>query len=48
MVLNHVEPGRIWLKGEFVSPVRSRNELRTAILDEFVESAAKENDIDLV
>jgi small-conductance mechanosensitive channel len=47
LVLTHVEPGRIWLKGKFVSPVRSKNELKTAILDEFVESLARENDIHL-
>ena len=46
-VLTHVEPGRIWLKGKFVCPVEFRNELRTMILDEFVELAAKENDIHL-
>ncbi|MBU2008224.1 MAG: mechanosensitive ion channel family protein [Chloroflexi bacterium] len=46
-VLSHVEPGRIWLKGKFVSPVRLRNELKSVILDEFVESATRENDIHL-
>jgi len=46
-VLSHVEPGRVWLKGKFVSPVEFRNELRTMILDEFVELAAKEGDVNL-
>ena len=46
-VLSHVEPGRIWLKGKYVCPMHLRNELRTIILDEFVELAAKETDIRL-
>ena len=46
-ILIHIEPQRIWLKGKFVTPFRTRNELRTKILLQFIERIGTETDIHL-
>ena len=43
----HIEPQRVWLKGKFVTPFRTRNEIRTKISLQFVELISKETDIHL-
>lgn len=46
-VLVSVEPQHIWIKGKFVAPLRSRNQLRTKILLEFFKEANASPDIRL-
>ena len=46
-VLVSVEPQHIWVKGKFVAPLRSRNQLRTKILLEFFKEANASPDIRL-
>lgn len=46
-VLVHIEPQRIWIKGKFVAPLRGRNDLRSAILLEFLERVNGDSDIKL-
>jgi len=46
-VLIFVEPQHIWIKGKFVAPVESRNELRSSILLQFIKEAADNTDIKL-
>lgn len=46
-VLIHIEPQRVWLKGKFITPFRTRNELRTKIYLKFVERICSETDIHL-
>jgi small-conductance mechanosensitive channel len=46
-VLVHVEPQRIWIKGKFVAPVKSRNDLRSDILLHFLREAAGSSGIKL-
>ena len=46
-VLIFVEPQHIWIKGKFVAPVESRNELRSSILLQFIKEAAESSDIKL-
>ncbi len=47
LILVHIEPQRIWVKGKFITPFRTRNELRTKIYLEFIREASKEQDIHL-
>ncbi len=35
-ILVHLEPQRIWLKGKLVVPVRTRNQLKSEVLSEFL------------
>jgi small-conductance mechanosensitive channel len=46
-VLIFVEPQHIWIKGKFVAPVESRNDLRSSILLEFIKEATANSDIKL-
>jgi len=46
-VLVFVEPQHIWIKGKFVAPVESRNDLRSSILLQFIKEAAASSDIKL-
>jgi hypothetical protein len=46
-VLVFVEPQHIWIKGKFVAPVESRNELRSSILLQFIKEIAVSSDIKL-
>jgi small-conductance mechanosensitive channel len=46
-VLIFVEPQHIWIKGKFVAPVESRNELRSSILLQFIKETAAIPDIKL-
>jgi small-conductance mechanosensitive channel len=46
-VLVHIEPQRIWVKGKFVAPLRGRNDLRSAILLEFLEEVNGNSNIKL-
>ena len=43
----HVEPGRIWINGKFVAPIRDRNQLRSRILVQFMERAKTNPDVKL-
>ncbi len=45
--LVHVESGKVWIKGKFVSPFRVRNELRSTIYIKFLENTGKDSDISL-
>ena len=46
-VLIHVEEKRIWLKGKFVTPYKTRNELRTKMYLRFIEHISKDCSIKL-
>jgi len=46
-VLVFVEPQHIWLKGKFVAPLESRNDLRSSILLQFIKKAKASSDIKL-
>lgn len=46
-VLIHVEAGKVWIKGKFVAPFRSRNELRSRIYLKFLEHTGKDSDVNL-
>jgi small-conductance mechanosensitive channel len=46
-VLIFVEPQHIWIKGKFVAPVESRNELRSSILLQFIKETTASSDIKL-
>jgi small-conductance mechanosensitive channel len=46
-VLVFVEPQHIWIKGKFVAPVESRNELRSSILLQFIKETTTSSDIKL-
>ena len=46
-VLVFVEPQCIWIKGKFVAPLESRNDLRSSILLQFIKEAAASSDIKL-
>jgi len=46
-VLVHIEPQRIWVKGKFVTPVRTRNELRTRIYLHFLKEIGNSSEIQL-
>jgi hypothetical protein len=46
-VLVHVEPQRIWIKGKFVTPVRTRNELRTRMYLRFLKEIGKSAEVEL-
>jgi small-conductance mechanosensitive channel len=46
-VLIFVEPQHIWIKGKFVAPVESRNELRSSILLQFIKATTASSDIKL-
>lgn len=46
-VLVFVEPQHIWIKGKFVAPLESRNDLRSSILLQFIKEAAASSDIKL-
>jgi small-conductance mechanosensitive channel len=46
-VLVHIEPQHIWIKGKFVAPVKGRNDLRSAILLEYLEEVNRNSDIKL-
>jgi small-conductance mechanosensitive channel len=46
-VLVFVEPQHIWIKGKFVAPLESRNDLRSSILLQFIKEAASSSDIKL-
>ncbi len=46
-ILIHVEPQHIWLKGKFVTPFRTRNEMRTKIYLQFMERIGMEPDVHL-
>jgi small-conductance mechanosensitive channel len=47
-VLVFVEPQHIWIKGKFVTPLKSRNDLRSSILLQFLKEAKASTDIKLV
>ena len=47
-VLIFVEPQHIWIKGKFVAPLESRNDLRSNILLQFIKEAKASSDIRLV
>jgi small-conductance mechanosensitive channel len=47
-VLVFVEPQHIWIKGKFVAPLESRNDLRSSILLQFIKEAKASADIKLV
>jgi small-conductance mechanosensitive channel len=46
-VLVFVEPQHIWIKGKFVAPLESRNDLRSSILLQFINEASTSSDIKL-
>ena len=46
-VLVFVEPQCIWIKGKFVAPLESRNDLRSSILLQFIKEASASSDIKL-
>ncbi|MGA7678017.1 MAG: mechanosensitive ion channel domain-containing protein [Dehalococcoidia bacterium] len=46
-VLVFVEPQHIWIKGKFVAPLESRNDLRSSILLQFIKEAGASSDIKL-
>jgi small-conductance mechanosensitive channel len=46
-VLVFVEPQLIWIKGKFVAPLESRNDLRSSILLQFIKEAKASSDIRL-
>jgi small-conductance mechanosensitive channel len=46
-VLIHIEPQRIWIKGKFVAPVRGRNQLKSQILLNFLDSIKTVDDVKL-
>jgi len=46
-VLIFVEPQHIWIKGKFVAPLESRNDLRSSILLQFIKEAKTSSDIKL-
>lgn len=46
-VLVFVEPQYIWIKGKFVAPLESRNDLRSSILLQFIKEAKTSSDIKL-
>jgi small-conductance mechanosensitive channel len=46
-VLVHVEAGRVWIKGKFVTPFRVRNDLRSRLYLKFIEHTGKDSDINL-
>ena len=46
-VLVHIEPQRIWIKGKFVTPVRTRNELRTRMYLHFLKEIGRSEDVQL-
>jgi small-conductance mechanosensitive channel len=46
-VLVFVEPQLIWIKGKFVAPLESRNDLRSSILLQFIKEARASSDIKL-
>jgi len=46
-VLVFVEPQHIWIKGKFVAPVESRNDLRSSILLQFIKEVSANSDIKL-
>lgn len=46
-VLVFVEPQHIWIKGKFVAPLESRNDLRSSILLQFLKEAKTSSDIKL-
>ena len=46
-VLVFVEPQCIWIKGKFVAPLESRNDLRSSILLQFIKEAGASSDIKL-
>ena|GEM_PF-5345789 len=42
-----VEPRHIWIKGKFVAPLESRNDLRSSILLQFINETKTSSDIKL-
>ncbi len=46
-VLVFIEPQHIWIKGKFVAPLESRNDLRSSILLQFLKEASANSDIKL-
>jgi small-conductance mechanosensitive channel len=46
-VLVFVEPQHIWIKGKFVAPLESRNDLRSSILLQFIKETKTSSDIKL-
>ena len=46
-VLVFIEPQHIWIKGKFVAPLESRNDLRSSILLQFLKEAGASSDIKL-
>ena len=46
-VLIFIEPQHIWIKGKFVAPLESRNDLRSSILLQFLKEASASSDIKL-
>jgi len=46
-VLVFVEPQHIWIKGKFVAPLKSRNDLRSSILLQFIKETKAGSDIKL-
>jgi hypothetical protein len=46
-ILVHVEPGRIWINGKSVAPIRDRNQLRSRKLVQFMERAMANTDVKL-
>ena len=46
-VLVHIEPQRFWIKGKFVTSLRTRNELRTKIYFRFLKEIATDSEVQL-
>jgi small-conductance mechanosensitive channel len=46
-ILVYIEPAYIWIKGKFVAPLRSRNDLRSKILLQFFKEVKTATDVRL-
>lgn len=44
-VLVHIEPEHVWIKGKFVAPLRSRNDLKSWILLQFIKEVNTQSDV---
>jgi len=46
-VLVFIEPQYIWIKGKFVAPLKGRNDLKSNILEQFINEVSSDSDIKL-
>jgi len=46
-ILMHLEPQRVWLKGKLVVPVRTRNHLKSQVINEFLRQIKSRDSIQL-